>query len=154
MDSHLLQNIYLFKELDKNELAQVESIVKEKSYSPGEEIFSRGDTAEAMFVIKMGGVSIRNQSTKGDDIKIATLGSGSHFGEMPFLDNEKRSATASVMEPSSIIEIAYKDLKNLIDKNDKIAIKVYKALATYLGGRLRVTTQDLNYVKEINLRHF
>jgi CRP-like cAMP-binding protein len=150
----ILQNIYLFRELTPSELEPISRIAHEVPCAAGQEIFLRGSSAEAMYVIKYGNVVIRTQNSAGDDMTISTLSSGAHFGEMPFLDNEKRSASAICNESSTLVEIKYADLKNVLEKNDKIAIKVYRAMAAYLGGRLRVTTEDLNYSREQNMKHF
>lgn len=150
----VLQNIYLFKELDKSELDSVYKIVGEKNYSAGQDIFLRGSKADALYIIKMGTVSIKATGSSGDEVKIANMATGAHFGELPFLDGEKRSASAQAVEGTTLFEIKYADLANLLKSNDKIAAKVYRAIAAYMAGRLRATTEDLNYAREHNFKHF
>ena len=150
----MIQNIYLFNTLDSTEIQQISKIASEKSLTAGETVFMRGDSSDALFVIRMGSIKIVGESKAGDELKIALMGSGSHFGEMGFLDGEKRSASANVVENSTLLQIKYSDLQAVLDKNDKIALKVYRALATYTCRRLRMTTEDLNYAREQNLKHF
>lgn len=154
MSAQLLQNVYLFKELTPAELSKVESVVKVNSYLPGDEIFTQGDAASALYVIKFGSVRIQQKSSGGDNIDVANLATGSHFGEMAFVDGEKRSATVSAMEPTEIVSIEFDDLKKLLAENLPIAVKLYKALSHFLCGRLRITTNDLSFAREKNLRHF
>lgn len=151
---NIFKNIYLFKDLDAKEMEKLQSIAVEKNFTPGQDIFSKGDVAHSLYVIRLGSVKIYSSTKSGDESKIANLGTGSHFGEMPFLDGEKRSAVAQAVEATTVIEVGYDKLKDLLTANPGMALKVYKSLANYLCGRLRATTQDLNYARENNYRHF
>ncbi len=150
---NLLQNVYLFKDLHGKELEQVAAIAKMETFVPGDEIFSEGDVASSLYVIKFGSVKIQH-SGKENVVNVAVLGTGSHFGEMAFLDGEKRSATVVAVERSEIVTIDFKELAGILERNPAIAVKVYRSLAHFLGGRLRVTTTDLSYAREKNIRHF
>ena len=153
MASNLLQNVYLFKELTPQELEQVNGIATLESKLPGDEIFSEGDSAHSLYVIKHGSVKIQHTGVD-NQIHVATLGTGSHFGEMAFVDGEKRSATVTTIERADIVRLEFDGLKKLLEKNPPIAVKVYKALAHFLCGRLRVTTNDLTFAREKNMHHF
>ena len=150
---NLLQNVYLFKDLTPNELEAVNAVATVETYNPGDEIFSEGDKAVSLFVIKFGSVKIR-RSGKDDSVDVAQLGTGSHFGEMSFVDGENRSATVTAVERSEIVRIGFDDLRSLFDKQPAMAVKVYRALALFLCGRLRMTTMDLSFAREKNIRHF
>lgn len=151
---NLLKNVYLFKTMDEDQLAKISDIAELKTYGPGEEIFSQHGKAEALYVINYGSVRIYQKSTSGDNIEVAILGSGSHFGEMAFVDGEERSATAEIMERSDLVEIPYQRLQALLDGDLEIAVKFFQELAHFLVGRLRVTTNDLSFAREKNLSHF
>lgn len=149
-----LKNIYLFKELDNSELEKVSKVATEKTFSPGQDIFLKGSVADALYVIKIGTVIVKATNKNGDEVKIANMATGSHFGELPLLDKEKRSATAQATETTILYEFNFDKLIKLLNQDTKIGLKVYQALATYLAGRLRVTTEDLNFAREQNIRHF
>lgn len=150
--SNLLQNIYLFKELNPEELEKVSSISRIESFNPGDEVFAQGDQAHSVYVVQFGSVKIQHNG-KNDLVDVATLGTGSHFGEMAFVDGEARSATVSAIERAEIIRIDFDDLRQVIESHPSIAVKIYKSLARYLCGRLRLTTNDLTFARERNLRH-
>lgn len=152
-NSNLFQNVYLFKELSPGELQQISDLARTISYNPGDEIFMEGDEARSLYVIKYGSVKI--QHTGNDDsVSVATFGSGSHFGEMAFVDGEKRSATVIAIERTDLLTIDFQALQKLLDANPTMAVKVYRSLALFLCGRLRLTTNDLSFAREKNLRHF
>lgn len=148
----LLQNISFFKELSPAELQTVNGIAKVETYGPGDKVFEEGDKADALYVIKFGSVRI-SHSARNNEVDIAQLGSGSHFGEMSFVDGEPRSATVEALEKSELVWIGFAELKSLFDKHPAIAVKAYKSLAHFLCRRLRVTTTDLSFAREKNIRH-
>lgn len=145
-----LEQIYLFKDISTTDLNELNKIVIEKHYTAGQDIFVSGQEAHSMYMINMGTVKIVGK----DDSSIATLGNGSHFGEMAFLDHGKRSATAQAIESSTVSEISYSDLKNLVNKNPSFGALFYRNLAGYLAGRLRATNENLETLKELRLKSF
>lgn len=151
---NVLQNIYLFKEMTPADLGKINAIATVSSYSPGDEIFLQGGEAHALYIIKFGSVRIQQHSSAGDSIDVATLGTGSHFGEMAFVDGEKRSATVTVVENTEIVALDFSQLREVLDANPLMAVKFYKSLCHFLCGRLRITTNDLSFARERNLRHF
>lgn len=152
--SNILKNIYLFKNFDDSELSQINKIVEEKSYSPGQDIFIVGQEAQSFFVIRMGTVKIYTNPDGSGDLNIANMGTGSHFGEMPLMDGGKRSATAQAVEATTLLELNYEKLRKLLDGNDRLAHKFYKQLSQFMAARLRSTTENLQNVKELKLKHF
>lgn len=151
--SQLLKNIYLFKDLTQAELDQITPLAKMKMYSTGDEVFSEGDQAHSLCIIKYGSVRIR-RSGASNVVDVAQLGTGAHFGELPFVDGEVRSATVVALEKSEIAEIEFTALNAHFEKHPAVAVKFYRALSHFLCGRLRVTTMDLSFSREKNIRHF
>ncbi len=149
----LLKNVYLFKSLAGDELKMIDAIAETQSINRGDTIFIKGEPARAMYFIKFGSVRIQQSTTKGDEVEVALLGTGSHFGEMAFVDGEVRSATASSAEACELVVIPYDKLTALLDKNPAIAVKLYREMAQFMCGRLRATTNDLNFAREKNLSH-
>jgi CRP/FNR family cyclic AMP-dependent transcriptional regulator len=150
----MLKNIYLFKSFDESELQKLAAITSEKVYSPGQDIFLVGQKADSFYVISMGTVKIYMNPDGEADIKIANLGTGAHFGELPFLDGGNRSATAQATETSTLLEVRFDKLRSLLDQNEKMAGKFYRDLSVYLASRLRATTENLKNIHELRLKHF
>lgn len=142
----LLRNVYLFSDFSDTELEQIEDIAEPQSHAGSVELFREGQDADSLLVIKYGSVQIA-QSGDNNTVMLATLGSGAHFGEMSFLDQEPRSATARTLEDSELVVIPYVKLQATLDAAPAIAAKFYRALAQYLGGRLRATSSDLNFAR-------
>ena len=139
----LLQGVYLFADLSADERASMAKIAEEMSLAAGFPIFSAGDPATALYLIKDGSVRLTLTSSGGKSIDVATLGSGSHFGEMALIDGAKRSATAVTLEPTSLFRFDYAKITTLLDRSPAIAAKFYRALSRFLSNRLRQTTTDM-----------
>lgn len=153
MGAQLLKNVYLFKDLNATELDQLNELAQVETYNLGDEIFAEGDAAASLFLIKYGSVRIR-RSGQSDGVDIAQLGTGAHFGEMSFVDGEPRSTTIIAAEKSEIVKIDFSALRAHFEKHPAVAVKFYRSLANFLCGRLRLTTMDLSFPREKNIRHF
>jgi CRP-like cAMP-binding protein len=150
----LLQGVYLFADLSADERASLAKIAEEMTVPAGFPIFSTGDPATALYLIKDGSVRVAVTSSGGKTVDVATLASGSHFGEMALIDGAKRSATAVTLEPTSLFRFDYAKITALLDRSPATAAKLYRSLARFLSNRLRQTTTDMSYAREKNLRHF
>ena len=153
-NTQLLKKLYLFKDLTENELRHVEKIAENKTYAAGEDIFTQKERAKALYLIQFGSVKIHQKVENDDSIEVARLAAGAHFGEMPFIDGEPRSATASAVEKTEIILISYDRLTDLFIQHPAIATHFYRQMSHFLCGRLRATTTDLAFARSQNLSHF
>src|SRR6185312_16082782 len=110
--SGLLRNVYLFKSLSEKELEVVSTLGHAQPFAPGDEIFLKGEPAKALYLIKLGNVKIQQNG-----ITVATLGTGSHFGEMAFVDGEARSATAVASDRGELVVVPYEKLDSFLKTN-------------------------------------
>ena len=149
-----LNHLYLFKELEEADLKKIEAIAELVTYGPGERIFSQGDTADAFYLIQSGAVRIDLLEDDDNEVEIAKLGTGSHFGEMGMLDDEPRSANATSESYTDVIRIGYSEISDLMDANIGIANHFYRAISRFLASRLRLTSLDLSLSRSQNLSYF
>jgi CRP/FNR family transcriptional regulator, cyclic AMP receptor protein len=150
----LLKSVYLFADLDGTQRGEFAKIAEVLSLSAEHTIFDVGNPATALFLIRDGTVRITTTSPGARIIDVATLGPGSHFGEMALVDNAPRSATAKTLEPTAVFRFDYEKKRALLDRSPPIASIFYRALAHFLSHRLRQTTTDLTFAREKNLRYF
>lgn len=150
----LLEGVYLFGNLTPQERGELARIAEPMNLPAGTGVFRKGDPATALYLIKTGSVRITTEPASGEPIVVATLGSGSHFGEMALVDGAPRSASAETLEPTAIFRFDYDRIRKLLDASPAVAAKLYGALARFLSNRLRQTTIDMGYAREKNLRHF
>lgn len=149
----LLSKMYLFADFSPAELAKVAALVKVDNLGPGHSLYLEGSAAQALYIVRSGQVKVVTSGTNGDDINLITIGPGEHFGELPFLDGERRSAGIDVVQPSEVLEIAYDDLRTLIDGDPAMAVKLYRDLGVYLVKRYRALSADITKAREVRRRY-
>ena len=147
-----LKGVYLFQQLDATELHLLESICREQVVASGDEVFRHGDPADALYVIHLGTVRIHRESATIDEIEVAMLGTGAHFGELAWLTRDKRSATATAQERTELLRMDYDAMVRLVEENPRLGMKIYRALARRIAAMLRETTDDLVFAREMNAR--
>jgi CRP-like cAMP-binding protein len=100
-------------------------------FAAGTVLFREGDPGFDMFVIHSGRVQLTRRLRQQEAV-IATLPPGEFFGEMAIVNNRPRSATATVLEDSTLIVIDQRTFEAMIRGNAEIAVRIIKKLA----GRL------------------
>ena len=112
---------------------------KHRTFEPNCVIFSEGDPAEAVYVIKSGSVVIRI-GTRGDNPQtVTTLGEGDIFGELALLENRSHSATAVAVEKTETVEVPHEEFLKRLNASDPIM----KVVVNRLVLRLRELTSEL-----------
>lgn len=153
VNTELLKKFYLFEGFTDAELQVIAQRVNEKEVIEGDYIFDEAAHAQAMYIIKSGTIEILKQGSEGEEQRLANLSTGSHFGEMAFVDHSPRAASAMVREGGKLLEIPYADLEQVLSENHEIGMKLYRNLALVLSRRIRQTTTDWSHLRELKLRH-
>lgn len=144
--SQALQQIYLFKDLDADALAAVAQSASGVVFDAGQDVCREGQAADGMYLIRSGSVRV----TKGDsDSDVVILGSGSHFGELGLVDDSPRSATVTAAERCDIIKVDATRLRDALAAKPAVAASFYRAVARSIARRLRITTDDLAFARQL-----
>jgi CRP/FNR family transcriptional regulator, cyclic AMP receptor protein len=145
-----LKKTFLFKDFPSHELEKLAMLAKYEKYSTDSVLFREGESGHQLFVLLMGSVKVLKRDGHGVDEEVATLGSGSYFGEMAVTDGEhERSATIIAKESTELLVFAQAELHAMFDKDDRLAHHFYRALSRGLTRRLRATTQDSAFFRAI-----
>ena len=86
-------------------LTKIHSGKTSHQYGANESIFAQGDEADAVFYIESGKVKLTVVSKHGKEAVVAILPETSFFGEGCLAGQPLRMATASTVEPSTIIRM-------------------------------------------------
>ncbi|MCB0393953.1 MAG: cyclic nucleotide-binding domain-containing protein [Bdellovibrionales bacterium] len=154
MPAQLMKSVYLFKGMSDSTLNEIAKFCEPVNFDRETTLFTQGDKADALFLIKMGSAQITQETPNGDQLEVAVLGGGSHFGEMSFIDGENRSATVMVSKGSELLKVPFRELQSYLDENPEESVKFYREMLLFLCGRLRTTTQDLSFAKHENIQFF
>jgi len=143
-----LYKIPFFKELTRWQIMEITTVLHSRNYDSGEYLFEQNHPGAALFIIKSGEISIElGRPGSTDYTQLAVLNSGTFMGELALLDQSLRSASARATEPTQCYALFRNDLDNLSETEPQIACKVYKALASIVGDRLKSTNDFMTLKK-------
>ncbi|MGE0367324.1 MAG: glutaminase A [Candidatus Dadabacteria bacterium] len=82
----------LCRGLEPLDIDILETLLKRKSYEPGELIIRKGDPADEIYLLMNGEVSVRVDLPNGQIKRLSTLSAGMAFGEIAVINRSVRSA--------------------------------------------------------------
>src|SRR5438552_17750217 len=120
-ESLYLKQVPLFADLADEEIRELMSVARRRTFRAGELIFHRDDPGQILYVIKEGKVKICLISPDGQEISLVVLGKGEYFGEFSLFDGLPRSADAITLEKTECYTLQRNDFDKVIMKSPKIA---------------------------------
>lgn len=111
-----------------------------KTYLDGQIIFEEGSSGDGVYVVQSGKVEI-SRNVGGEKIVIEVLQAGEIFGELGFISQATRSATARALGATSIGMIN----PTFIDQELNKLSTSFKEILSRLVTRLKKTSEYLNW---------
>jgi CRP-like cAMP-binding protein len=111
-----------------------------KNLQVGQALFTEGETATSMYIIQKGQIRLYRPKGKGF-VELGVIRTGEVIGEMSYFDPEskKRSASATAIVPTDVIEISFEALtKTMTTLNPW-----FKTLINTLAERLRKSNERI-----------
>lgn len=143
-----LGEVLLFEGATPRLIETLRPYVKKRSYKSQEKIFLHGDEGDDIFIIRMGIVRIVLPLEGGAIHHLASFGRGDFFGEVAFLDQQKRSADAIAETDTQIYSISRKDFNQAGEAEPRISAQVFSSLAHVLAVRLRRADVEIRDLKQ------
>jgi CRP-like cAMP-binding protein len=110
-----------------------------REYYRDECVFSQGNAADAVFYLTSGKVKLKVVSKRGKEAVVAILQEGSFFGEGCLAGQPLRMATATAMQPASIVRVAKQAMIGMLHQNPEFA----ESFVAYLLSRNIRIEEDL-----------
>ncbi|MFT5839333.1 MAG: Fe-S-cluster-containing hydrogenase component 2/CRP-like cAMP-binding protein/thioredoxin reductase [Flavobacteriales bacterium] len=107
-------------------LADLQPIARKailQTYSPNEVLFSEGDEANCLHVIRSGSVTV-SKKVRNKDIPMTYVAANNVVGEMGILGNTTRSATITATVKTETISIDSDSFNDLLDKSEGLREKM------------------------------
>ena len=146
MDPAALKDLPLFQDLTAAELALVAKAAFERAYPDRSTLFLENMPGEVMYIIKSGQVDLSKRTPAGEDKTFVTLEAGEFFGEMSLIDENPRSASATVRGGGELIVVSKKAFRELIAAQPAVAAKVLFNILRVVNQRLRRMTELVKHV--------
>ena len=136
-------------------MAELSVHAEEREIAARATLFNEGDLGDTLFLIRYGTVSILRKDRHTDvEEEVATLGSGSHFGEMALVnDDHKRRASIRAKENTFLLAFDRVHLEAIAKDEPQIGLEIYRALASALAKRLSAATGHAAHFKAMALKH-
>ncbi len=149
-----LRDVLILKNFTENELRVLSKYMHTRSFSNGDHIFLQGDPGVGFYFILSGKVDIFvddkvfEPEASGDLRYVISLIKGDYFGELALLQNNSvRTATATCMEPTSLLGLFKPDMENLINERPILAAKLLQSLSLIVTKRLFSLTSEIAHMK-------
>lgn len=130
-----LRSVPLFAKLSDKQIRRIAQAGKRVELPVGRVVTREAQSGEGFHVILDGRVSI---DVHGEDR--GTLGPGQFFGEMSLIDGQPRSATITVVEPTTTFSITSWEFHPLLNDAD-----FAKGLLTELAARIRASERSATH---------
>jgi CRP/FNR family cyclic AMP-dependent transcriptional regulator len=126
----LLRRVPLFADLERRELEQIATSLRERRFSAGETVLTEGRAGVGFFVIVDGTAKV---TVRGEDR--VTLSPGDYFGEIALIAETERTATVTAETDLECLGLTSWEFRPLVEQNGEIAWKLIQALARKLPQR-------------------
>jgi CRP-like cAMP-binding protein len=151
LETDLFKKIFLFHDLEEEEIKQVLSLAAPRHFPAGEVIIQEGDSGNSVFIMCQGEVEITKSLTLVLDEDIPRervmirlkAEDGVTFGEMALLEDEARSATVTALTECRLLELSREEFLGFIKEHHDMGWKILFRLAQLLSNHLRKTNQDV-----------
>jgi CRP/FNR family cyclic AMP-dependent transcriptional regulator len=127
-----LRSVPLFAAFSEKQIRRIADAGKQVEFPEGRVVAREDQSGEGFHVILEGRVSV---NVHGEER--ATLGPGQFFGEMSLIDGKPRSATVTVIEPTTTFSITSWEFHPLLDDAD-----FTKGLLAELAARIRASERS------------
>ncbi|MHB9094115.1 MAG: Crp/Fnr family transcriptional regulator [Eubacteriales bacterium] len=128
-----MKDLEIFAPLSEEEKLVVTRLAKAKPYSKGEIIFSEGDSADTIYLVRAGMVLLYKTSEEGKEISLDILQEDDIFGENTIFDDVQHTMNAKALEDTFVCTCVREDFPFLLS-NPLIALKIIKALGDKLNN--------------------
>lgn len=126
----------LFSGLISDELREVIAALEPRELAEGENVFSQGETAPAIFIVVEGDVRISLPELPVEEVEVLDASRLQVFGEASFFSGEPHAATATAMVKTTLLKFSRDRFDDLLQAGSAAATKIAVNAAGMLGCRL------------------
>jgi len=147
-----IREIKIFKYLKEEELDMLLKKAEIIDYEEGNRIISQGEVSEYLFAILKGNVYVSVSCFEKEDIFICTIGDKEVFGEAAVFMTEKRTASVTSSEYTTILRIHRTDMLYFIRKYPEGGIKILMLIINSLLNKLRSSNMEIALEKQSDIK--
>jgi CRP/FNR family cyclic AMP-dependent transcriptional regulator len=130
------QSIPLFESVSSKGIRQIVQAATEVDIQAGAVFVREGGFDRDLFVITRGEAVVTQRGRR-----LATLGPGSFFGELAFLDKSPRSATVTAATDMRVLVLGPRELGDIVEREPTIA----KMMLESMARRIRANERSIQH---------
>ena len=134
-------------ELSEQQIQLIADSFRWVNYASGQTIFRQDDSGDSLLVVAEGRVKVAVSQPGGGERFLDHFSTGEHFGEISALTGQNRSATATAVMDTKLLELDRGDFQELIKQVPGLAANVSRALSFRL--RRETTGQKVRNVSRV-----
>lgn len=119
MSEEVVRTVPLFADLDEETFRVVRGHMVTTNVRRGEILFRENEPGDRFWVITAGKVKLGHTAPDGRESLLAVLGPGEIVGELSVYDPGPRTATATVLAPSTFLELEHSQFVRLLDSHPR-----------------------------------
>lgn len=123
--------VELFRKIDLDDVAALLRQSTRIDFEIGEQVFVENDEGHSMYIVTKGAFEVY-RDVAGQQVHIANIEPGEHFGEIALLMNRPRSASVRAIQPGSVIRLT----KHAIMNEHRAAALLFRNMAQQMAQRL------------------
>ncbi len=130
-----LHQFNIFSELEPSDLDEIARIARVRTFEPGEELTEEGAEADRLYLFLKGKAAVKVCDPRGCQILIDEIGPGEVLGWGAVTEPHIYTASAWTTEPSELICVVGKELRELCEANKRIGYEVAKGIGEVISKR-------------------
>ncbi|MDR1189326.1 MAG: Crp/Fnr family transcriptional regulator [Bifidobacteriaceae bacterium] len=127
----------LFAGIGQDQAQRLRDLMVTQHLERGKVLFWEGDEGDRLYLIESGMLKLGRASPEGRENLLAVLGKGEFIGELTLFDPGPRTATATAVTDSELLELSHEAVGEWLDQNPAAS----KHLLQELAHRLRRTNE-------------
>ncbi|WP_377166008.1 PP2C family protein-serine/threonine phosphatase [Prosthecobacter fluviatilis] len=113
------------------------------SLAPGEVLFRKGDTADAMFLIESGTLAVVLEVEGAGRAELRRLGPGQFLGEMALYRSEPRTASVEAVSAVKLWRLTAARLREAERLHPQLAVALHRHVASLISERVVFSNMEL-----------
>ena len=136
----LLENAQMLKDFEWGQIKVLAGYIQLYRADAGAVLFREGERGDFMCIVLEGKLEVHKENNQRIDKTVSTVFPGRSLGEMTIVDGEPRSATAIVIEPSTLAVLTQENFSLIMRDKPALSAKLLLKIAQLLSQRLRLTS--------------
>ncbi len=143
-----LRSMGLFRHFDDDQLIELARLLEPRDFEHAEVLFREDEEAgRDIYLVRRGTVHITRRTPVGTQI-LTTLGFGTLFGEVSYLDLAARSATAFGVGNGALYVLRSDALDAAVQADRELAVSLLWSFWQTLAGKVRAANAQMNELFE------